>query len=66
MAHSSQIPEPKLHGRTIPEWNRLGCFSMKEIDAYWRLEQEVDNYGQYDFDFDEDRTDIIGVKECQE
>ena len=40
---------PRLYGKTIYEWNKLGLFTMKDIQAYAENEEK------------EKRMDVIGA-----
>lgn len=53
---ASEVPIPRLHGKTIYEWTELlGPCTMKDIKAYAKLLED-----QLELDFDEERIDIIG------
>ena len=46
--HDNGVMIPMLHGKTIYEWTKLGCFTMADIKAYAEEEER------------EKRMDVIG------
>jgi hypothetical protein len=43
------INEPMVHGKSLSEWKRLGCYSIKEMQEFLSKQLELP--------FDEERID---------